>query len=110
MLLLPEQNSDIVMQRIDYNTCDDALDPRPICIQTKNNFSHFSQHNNLEEDYIISRFNSNLSSNGTALLDDKTIAISQKDFSLEVTPVWAAKHISPVRITDPQKQIFIPKE
>lgn len=111
MLLLPEQNSDTIMERSSYSVYDDVLDPRPICIQTKNNFSHFSQHSNWEENFIVSRLKSNLSFNGANLLDDKIIGISRKDFSLEVTPVWATKHTSPVRILEQkaQKRMFIPK-
>ena len=112
MLLLPEQNSDMVMEKSKYSVYDDVLDPRPICIQTKNNFSLFSQRDNRAESGIISRLKSNLSLNSANLLDDKIIATSQKDFLPEVTPVWATKRISPIQIVKPkiQKQTFIPKE
>lgn len=111
ILLLPEQNSDMVMERSSYSVYDDVLDPRPICIQTKNNFSYFSQHNNWEENFIVSRLKSNLSFNGANLLDDKIIGTSRKDFLPEVTPVWATKRTSPVRILEQkaQKRMFIPK-
>ena len=110
MLLLPEQNSDIIMCRADYNIYDDVLDPRPICIQTKNNFSCFSGHNDLEENHIIAYLKSNLSFNDSTLLDDKMIVTSRKDFLPEVTPVWVTKRIAPMHITEKPKQIFIPKE
>lgn len=55
MLLLPEQNSDVILKKSNYSAYDDVLDPRPICIHTKNNFSYFSPHGNLEENCIISR-------------------------------------------------------
>ena len=111
MLLLPEQSSDVVVERSGYSAYDDMLDPRPICLQTKNNFSYFSQHNNREEDLIVSRLKSNLSINGANLLDDKIIATSRKDFSPEVTPVWATKRTLPIRISEQktQKPMFIPK-
>ena len=112
MLLLPEPNSDVVMEKSNYSAYDEAMDPRPICIQTKNNFSYFSPKNHLEEDHIISRLKSGLSLNSTNLLDDKIIATPQKDFSPEITPVWATKRVPPKHVVESkaQKRLFIPQE
>ena len=112
MLLLPEPNSDVIMEKSNYGAYDEALDPRPICIQTENNFSYFSPQNHLEEDHIISRLKSDLSLNSANLLDDKIIATPQKDFSPEITPVWATKRIPSKRVMPPQiqKPLFIPQE
>ena len=112
MLLLPEPNSDVIMEKSNYNAYDDALDPRPICIQTKNNFSYFLPKNHLEEDHIISYLKLGLSLNGANLLDDKIIATPQKDFSPEISPVWVTKRVPLRRVVNPkiQKPLFIPKE
>lgn len=110
MLLLPEQSSDIILKRANYSAYDDVWDPRPICIQTPNNFSCFSQQNHLKTNSIVSHLKSNLSLNAATLSEDKIIATSQKDFSPEVNTVWATKHVRPVPITEPKKQVFIPKK
>ena len=112
MLLLPEPNSDVVMEESNYSAYDEALDPRPICIQTNNNYSYFSIKNHLEEDHVISRLKLDLSHNSANLLDDKIIATPQKDFSPEISPVWATKRVSskPVVESKIQKSLFIPKE
>lgn len=98
ILLLPERRSDVLLRKNIPSFFDEVLDPRPICIQTKNNFAYFSNQKDLEESYIISRLKSLLSSNSTDLLSDKVITIPQKELSLETTPVWATKHIKPLCI------------
>ena len=112
MLLLPEPNSDVVMEASNYNVYDEALDPRPSCIQTKSNFSYFSSKNHLEEDHIVSRLKWGLSLNSANLLDDKIITTPQKDFSPEISPVWVTKRVPSKRIVAPkiQKPLVIPQE
>ena len=111
MLLLPEQNADVIMEKSIYSAYDEALDPRPICIQTENNFSYFSPQNRLEEDYVISHLKSDVSLNSANLMDDKVIATSQKDFSPEITPVWVTKRTVPMRTVEQKdkKPRFIPR-
>ena len=109
MLLLPEQSFDMSMRRKEHNVYDDILDPRPICIQTQNNYSTFQKHNNWEENYIISYLKDNFTFNGATLLDDKITIITSKDFSQEVVPVWATKSALPMNVAEPKKQIFVPK-
>ena len=110
MLLLPEKNADMILKKTDYNAYDDVLDPRPICIQTKNNFSHFLPHNYLEEDHIISRLKYKFLFHSSTLAKDKIVVTSQRDFLPKQTPVWAKKHTKPVPIIASPKRIFIPQK
>lgn len=98
ILLLPELNSDTVLQKAMQSAYDEAFDPRPICIHTRNNFSLFSDPKDLEENPIILGLRRNLSFNKTALLSEKIIATPKKDFSPEITPVWVTKRSAPIRI------------
>lgn len=100
ILLLPELNAGLVLQKAISSVYDEALDPRPICIQTENNFSLFSGTKNLEEMPIVSRLKGELSLNEANLFSDKVITPVQKDFTPTVIPVWAKKHVAPIRIEE----------
>ena len=100
MLLLPELNAKLFLQKATFNVYDKALDPRPICIQTENNFSLFSNTKNLEEMPIVSRLKGELSLNEANLFSDKVITPVQKDFTPTVIPVWATKQVAPIRIEE----------
>lgn len=100
MLLFPEQSWNFVCEKTIRNIYDEILDPQPICIQTQNNFSYFSNDKDFEKNDILLYLKSNLLQNSTTLFSEKIIEAPQKSFSPESTPVWVIKHVTPMRITE----------